>query len=211
MNNTESSDQELYDLEANKRDHKVEITDVAISKVPLIRYKEIAPEHYETIQELAKMVLETAREYNECNEVVFAYSLDGVDLYGENGEYLAVAFGDEHSVAPESNADIFHLLRSSQDCIIVFVHNHPSLSKISLQDISYLLRYECLKMIVAVTNRGSINYIVKGQKYDRDVALEMFETSSTAYVETEDLKEKQRITNDYLNHCHECGFIFEDH
>lgn len=46
----------LSDLEDNKRDHKIEITDVAISKVPLIRYREIPEEHYATLQELAKAV-----------------------------------------------------------------------------------------------------------------------------------------------------------
>lgn len=45
-------------LESQKRDHKVEIADIAISKVPFIKYREIPEEHYETLQELARMVLE---------------------------------------------------------------------------------------------------------------------------------------------------------
>lgn len=138
---------ELYDLEANKRDHKIEITDIAISKVPYIQYREIPAEHYESLQEIAKMVLETARNENDCNEVVFAYSLDGIELRDKDGEYLAVAFGDEHSVSPESDTDIFHLLRTAKDCVLVLIHNHPNLSKISLQDISYLLKYETINTI----------------------------------------------------------------
>ncbi|MBR1741633.1 MAG: hypothetical protein IJ733_07130, partial [Lachnospiraceae bacterium] len=39
--------------------------------------------------------------------------------------------------------------------------NHPNLSKISLEDAFYLLIHDAIKMIVAVTNRGSISYIVK--------------------------------------------------
>ena len=121
------------------------------------------------------MVLETARNENDCNEVVFAYSLDGIELRDRDGEYLAVAFGDEHSVSLESDTDIFHLLRTTKDCVLVLIHNHPNLSKISLQDISYLLKYETIKMIVVVTNIGSINYVVKSGKYNWDKTAEMFE------------------------------------
>ena len=204
-------EEKLSDLSSNKRDHKVEITDIAISKVPLVRYKEIPEEHYKPLQEIAKMVLETARDENDCNEVVYTYSLSGVDLRKENGEYLAVALGDEHSVSPESDTDTFHLLRTAGDCVLVFVHNHPSLSKVSLQDVSYLLRYETLKMVVVVTNRGSINYVVKTDKYDWDKASEMFEKASKEYLRDEDLKHRQRVTDQFLNNCHKCGFIYDDH
>ncbi len=201
---------ELYDLEANKRDHKIEITDIAISKVPYIQYREIPAEHYESLQEIARMVLETARNENDCNEVVFAYSLDGIELRDKDGEYLAVAFGDEHSVSPESDTDIFHLLRTAKDCVLVLIHNHPNLSKISLQDISYLLKYETIKMIVVVTNMGSINYVVKSGKFDWDKAAEMFEKAGREFLKKDDLKHRQKITDDFLAHCHECGLIFED-
>ena len=204
-------EEKLEDLSSNKRDHKVEITDVAISKVPLVKYKCIPEEHYKPLQEIAKMVLETARDENDCNEVVYTYSLNGIDLRNEDGEYLAVALGDEHSVAPESDTDTFHLLREAGDCVLVFVHNHPSLSKVSLQDVSYLLRYETLKMIVVVTNRGSINYIVKTEKYDWDKAVDMHQKASKEYMKKDDLKHHQKVTDQFLNHCHECGFLYEDH
>ena len=62
------------ELESNKRDHKIEITDIAIEKVPMIRYKGIAEEHYEILQLLAKLVLEESRNNNDCNETAITYS-----------------------------------------------------------------------------------------------------------------------------------------
>ena len=203
--------EELHNLEANKRDHKIEITDVAIEKVPLIKYKYISEEHYKPLQAIAKMVLETAKTENDSNEVVYTYSLDGVDLWDENGDYLAVAFGDEHSVSPESDADTFHLLRTAKDCVLVLVHNHPSLSKVSLQDVSYLLRYETLKMIVVVTNRGSINYIVKSDKFDWLKAAELFNKATKEFLERDELKHRQKVTDTFLSNCTECGLVFENH
>ena len=55
----------LSNLEATKRDHKVEITDIAISKVPYIKYREIPEDQYETLQSLAKAVLKISRDEND--------------------------------------------------------------------------------------------------------------------------------------------------
>ena len=50
---------ELESLEmANKRNHKIMITDEAIEKVPFIKYREIPEEEYPIIQMLAKKVLQ---------------------------------------------------------------------------------------------------------------------------------------------------------
>lgn len=151
----------LTDLEDNKRNHKVEITDIAISKVPLVRYKEIPEEHYETLRELAKLVLELSREHNDGNETAITYSLDDPDG--------------------------------------------------SLGDISYLLGYAALKMIVVVTNLGSINYIVKKDSYDRIEALKLYRDAVDMYDKAKTLKERQNATDTFLSNCHKAGLIFEDH
>ena len=47
-------DLKLTVLEHNKRDHKVKITDAAISKVPYVKYRSIPGSHYAVLQELTK-------------------------------------------------------------------------------------------------------------------------------------------------------------
>lgn len=207
----EEQGNELSELQSNKRNRKIEITDAAISKVPMVEYKGIPEEHYLPLQEIAKMVLETARDENDCNEVAYIYSLDGTDLRNDEGEYLAVSFGDEHSVYPESDTDSMHLLRTAGDCVLVLVHNHPSLSKISLQDVSFMLRYETVKMVVVVTNRGSINYVVKTDKFDWDKASDLLVQYGKKYLEKDELRHRQKVTDDFLSRCHECGFLYDDH
>ena len=199
------------DLEDRKRDHKIEITDIAISKVPLVRYKEIPEEHYETIRELARMVLEFSRDHNSCNETAITYSLDDPEGMLDDSGSVAVSYGDEHEVDPMNNANAFHLMHTASGCVIIIIHNHPSISKISLGDISYLLRYSALKKIVVVTNLGNINYVVKNDKYDREGALKLYRYSVNMYNEADDLKHRQDATDHFLNNSYKVGLFFDDH
>lgn len=201
----------LSELKANKRDHKVEITDIAISKVPRVHYKDIPEEHYSVLQELAKMVLILARDNNDCNETAITYSLDSPELILDGLNCLSVSYGDEHSVEPLQDTLSNHLVMTAEGCVIIILHNHPSLSKISLQDVSYLFRFASVKMIVAVTNLGSINYIVKTAAYDRKEALKLYIAAAEMYSKAGNLKEKQDATNYFLNQCYQCGIIFETH
>lgn len=199
----------MSDLEANKRDHRIPITDISISKVPLVRYREIPEEHYAILQELAKMVLVLSRENNNCNETAITYSLDSPELILEGQNCLTVSYGDEHSVDPLSDTLSNHLVMTAEGCVIIILHNHPSLSKISLQDVSYLFRFAAIKMIVAVTNAGSVNYIVKANTYHRKEALKLYIEAIEMYNKASNLKQKQDATNYFLNHCFKCGIVFE--
>ena len=204
-------DSNLSGLEASKRDHKVEITDIAISKVPLVKYKEIPEEHYETLQELSKAVLELSREHNDCNATAITYSLDDPDGILDDSGSIAVSYGTLHEVEPLNNTTAYHLMHSAGGCVIIILHNHPSLSKISLGDISYLLGYAALKMIIAVTNLGNISYIVKKDTYDRFEALKLYRDAVDLYQKANTLKGKQKAVNLFLFNCYKAGLIFEDH
>lgn len=206
-----NEDYMLSNLEGNKREHKVEITDIAISKVPYIEYKEIPEDCYTILQELAKMVLILAKENNNCDETAITYSLDAPELVIDGEECMTVSYGDAHSVDPLLSTMANHLVVTAKGCVIIILHNHPNLSKISLQDISYLFRFASIKMIVAVTNIGSINYIVKTDKYNRLGALRLFYEALDLFKKAKNLKEQQDATNKFLNNCYQYGLLFEMH
>ena len=82
----------LNDLEmAKKRDHKIVITDEAIKKVPRIQYKNIPESEYDTIQELAKTVLQISKDENNSNEVAITYIVKG---NGYNYEKAVTLFNE---------------------------------------------------------------------------------------------------------------------
>lgn len=201
----------LNDLEmAKKRNHKVMITDEAIRKVPRIQYKNIPESEYNIIQELAKNVLQISKSENNSNEVAITYSMDSAERIQKGEEYIGVALGSEHSVDPISSTTAYHLVSSAKDCIVIVLHNHPSLSDFSLSDIQFLLQYAGVKMLVVVTNLGSISYLVKGNKYAYDKAVTLFNEAVSSNNEARDLKGLQKAADHFLKNCYSVGIDYDN-
>ena len=122
---------------SNKKNHKIDITDVAINKVKLIKFEEIPEEEHLIISNLAKMVLEISKENNNSNEVSITYKM-GTNIE-ELESSIGVQFGNEYEVDPLGNTTSYHLIKGQNECIVVLLHNHPSLSSFSLDDIYFFL------------------------------------------------------------------------
>lgn len=67
-----------------------------------------------------------------------------------------------------------------------------------------------LKMIVAVTNLGSISFVVKADNYDRPKAVDLYDKCVDMYNDEDDLKGYQKATNHFLNNCYKVGLVHED-
>lgn len=185
------------------------ITEEAIRKVPYVLYREIPEQEYDIIQSLAKRVLEFARERNDSNEVAITYSYDpAMILAGE--ELIGVHFGDEHSVDPLADPRTFHLIMKSQECAVVSLHNHPSLSLVSLMDIRFFLRYHSIKLLVIVTNMGSVSYLVKSSKYEYAAAIDFVNDVITMHNIADNIKGYQKAVQYFLSNCYKVGIIYED-
>ncbi len=80
--------------QAKKRNNKVKITNIAISKVPYIEYKNMTEEQNLIMQKLAKEVLFLSQNCNDSNEVAIT-----CDMGSDNPlESYGVCMGQEHSV-----------------------------------------------------------------------------------------------------------------
>ena len=201
----------INDLEmAKKRDRKIMITNEAIRKVPRIKYKNIPESEYNTIQELARNVLRISKNENNSNEVAITYGMDSVERIQKGEEYIGVALGSEHGVDPISNTTAYHLVSSAEDCIVIVLHNHPSLSDFSLSDVQFLLRYVSVKMMVVVTNLGSISYLVKGKGYAYDKAVALFNAAVSSNNEAKDLKGLQKAADHFLKNCYMVGIDYDN-
>ena len=201
----------MNELEMSKKRYKkVYITDAAIAKVPLINYKEIPEKEYAVLHELAKEVLTVAKNENDSNEVAITYSLESEKLIAEGREYVGVALGDEHSVDPCANTVSNHLVMASLECVVIVLHNHPSLSKFSLEDIQFFLQNRTVKMMIVVTNLGSISYLVKKNTYDRNIAVKIYNDAVSMHNQGSNLRDYQKAVNYFLSGCHEANIIYEN-
>lgn len=200
----------LNDLEmAKKRDHKIKITDEAINKVPHVQYKEIPETEYDNLQELARQVLKISKEENDSNEVAVTYSLESAQLIEKGERYLGIALGAEHDVDPLSDSTSYHLIRASRDCVVLVLHNHPSLSAFSLSDIQFLLKYETVKLMVVVTNLGSISYLVKNSKYDFEKAVVLLNEAIDLNNKAKNIRDLQEAADYFLKSCYNVGINYE--
>lgn len=195
---------------AKKRDHKVMITEEAINKIPRIKYRDIPESEYDNLWDLTKIVLKISKEENDSNEVAITYSLDSAKLIEQGERYIGIALGSEHNVDPLSDTTAYHLISSTEKCVVIVLHNHPSLSNFSLTDVQFLLNYDNIKMMVVVTNLGSISYLVKNKKYDWKKAIALFNEAVDKNNKAEKLKDMQDAADYFLKNCYNVGIVYDN-
>ncbi len=195
---------------SKNRNQKVLITDEAINKVLLIKYKGILESEYVTIQELAKEVLVISKNENDSNEVALTYSMEHESLIAAGREYIGISLGDEHSVDPCMNTVANHLITASLECVVIILHNNPSLSKFSLEDVQFFLRNVTVRLMVVITNLGSVSYLVKKENINQRKAVEIYNNAVNMYNEGNGIKDYQKAVAYFLSSCHEANIVYED-
>lgn len=191
---------EQMSLQSKERFKKVMITDVAISKVPKIRYKDLTDEQNDALYEIAQIVLLRAKEENNSDEVAITIDLD--DLDGKQGFQK----GDEHEVEIDADPDSYHLLRAKTR--VAVVHNHPSTQTLSIEDIRLFLHHDPLQYIVVVTNQGTVHYLMKDKDYDFYAAKKLLVECCEDLTRNSSAKEFYNAALDYLTHCSEVGLYY---
>lgn len=94
--------------------------------------------------------------------------------------------------------------------MVIVLHNHPSLSDFSLTDVQFLLRYDNVKMMVVVTNLGSISYLVKNKKYTWKKAIALFNESVDKNNKAEKLKDLQAAADYFLKNSYTVGIDYDN-
>lgn len=197
----------VNDLEMAKNHfEKINITNVAIEKVPFIKYDGLTEKQCLVIQALAKEVLLISKEENDCNEVAITYKL--VDDCVEEEPDYGVALGDEHSVELEADPYSNHLLQTTREVAIVILHNHPSPQSLSYDDLSTFILYRNIKMIIAVTNQGAVHYIIKGKNYDFGEARKLMVEYAKLIENAETNEVSYKLTKKLIKEFKQMGIIY---
>ena len=202
----------------NKNDHKIKITDIAISKVPYVNYPDLSSEECSKLHELEVLLLGLSQKENNNNEVAITYR-----LYKEPNETeedrIAIVYGDEHEVDLGADTKTFHLLQSER-LAVINMHNHPNCSNFSLYDVSFFLRNDSVKLLILLSNKGELNYLSKGEDYSRmhNVALfiNAFKTVAPDAVhdtvidlEKISVSEMTKATNIWIKQAKQYGITYE--
>ena len=191
---------ESMSLQSKERFKKVMITDVAVSKVPKIKYKDLTEEQSNVLYEIAQIVLLRSKVENNSDEVAITLDLD--DLYGRQGFQK----GDEHEVIIGADPDSYHLLMTGSN--VAIVHNHPSTQTLSLQDINLFLSNASIRLIVVVSNQGTVHYLYKDKGYSFTSARELYNDCVLDLTNSSSASESYAASLDFLTHCTEAGLYY---
>ena len=197
-------------LEMSKnRSKKIMITDIAIQKIPYIEYEGIPKSEYKRIQDYANTLLTTSMNKNNSNEVALTYCYDSSAKDIDTNTFY-ITYGDEHSVDIAADTDTYHLLRSATECTVITLHNHPSLSLISLADIRIFIFYFNIKLSVVISNLGCISYLIKSNNYDASKAINLLNQAIKMNNRAKNLKDKQEAAKFFLKNCSNVGIKYHN-
>ena len=188
------------ELHSKDRFKKVPITDIAISKVPYICYKGMNDGQNDILYRLARLVLMTAQQENDSNEVALTIDLD--DL--ESG--IGTQKGNEHEIVIGADTDSYHLIRAGKKTAIV--HNHPSTQTLSMQDIHLFMSNDPVRVIVVVSNQGVVHYLMKDSNFDFGAACDLYNSCVSDLTRESSAREKYNAALEFLAHCTEAGLYY---
>lgn len=207
-------------LHQTNRFKKVDINDIAIAKIPYVKYPGINIEDCVMIHDLAQEVLQISKTENNNNEVAITYSLDYKELEKKGEVYKTVVKGNEYETDITADTDTFHLLCGQKRNILVSLHNHPTQNIFSIFDILLFLQEPTIGYMIVITNRGELHYMYKKPElYDSKAALALLaqtivsivpEAHDGAYFHQKELKKEQMIevSKKFLKKALEVGIVY---
>lgn len=196
---------EVHALEqAKRRDRKVYITDIAIDKVPYIRYAGFTDERNTIMWELAKDVLLLSKEKNDSNEVSITCDLGADNPLSSFG----VSLGTEHEVDILADTLSNHIIVSKKSVAVVVLHNHPSTQTFSLQDIQFFILHPMIEVIVVVSNQGTVHYLKRDAEYDYKQAFQLFRECIEGLEQDSPSMEMYMASLTFLAKCSEVGLFY---
>lgn len=143
-----------------------------------------------------------------CPSAVIAYEMK---IRGEtNAEALSAkeypiiegkinVFGNAHEVKLDENIDFRTYFAKSKTQSICVVHNHPSCTGFSSEDLALFLKPQ-IKTMVAVTNKGKVYLLHKKENFDRTKVSDII--NSNKELKTDE------ITKKILEKASRCGIEY---
>ena len=170
-------EQELIDVAeqlGQSNNHKILITDVAISKIPYVVYPDLDINENLIVHELCEFLLKESRDKNNSNEVMLTYDFDN-KLNIKNGfEYIlektGICYGTINQTDLFSDTLTQSIIMRAKNVAVLSIHNHPGSSPFSTLDISSFLKETAIKLMIIVGNNGELYYLNKNKNYNHSSA-----------------------------------------
>lgn len=190
----------LYSIAQPRGYRKIEITNVAIQKVPAVNLSGIDAQANEDIRECAMDILRAAKESNSSNEMMLFYNM----VSREKSEIYS---GTEYNVPMPQNDKI---LKRSYNGEVILIHNHPSGRTLSYADLGILVKSSEIGAIMAVTNAGRIRLLQKTKDFSYNKVEEIIDSIKAELgIKGEIVGEIQnQVIEEFLDRAKEAGLKY---
>lgn len=184
--------------QAKKRDHKIFITDTAISKIGYVKLSDFTDEQIVRMQERHCALLKQAQTKNHSNEVLIITDLDFLSEVS--------ILGEEYKVSPGKNPFAVSVINNAERQTLIYMHNHPSTNLFSLGDIDTFICEQAVKTMTVVTNQGEVYAINKLSSYTFQKARKLMKEIYNSFPEGE--IDDAKFVAAFLKRCREGGIEY---
>lgn len=161
------------------RNRAIDITDVAIAKVPRTHIYGFSNEQNLYIQELHKELLSEAKKLNE--EYHTNLMEVGILLDIHSWDYWLVKGKKDCVVDIRDSVEAFHALTNARKNQLMMMHNHPSTGTFSGEDFKTFCNNDAIYIMTVVGNDASVYVLVKTKDFDKNVLVEYAQIAQEYY------------------------------
>ena len=167
------------EFEQKNRNRAINITDIAIDKVPRTHIPGFSNEQNEFIQNKHKELLREAQKLNKSNKskkmevgiLIDIHTWDSWIIHGNK----------ECEVEMKNNPKALEKLTSGSRNSKMFMHNHPSTETFSCEDFKTFCNNDTLYMMSVIGNDASVYILIKDEKFSAELALKEYMNLSSIY------------------------------
>ena len=159
----------LNDFKQKKRTRAIQITDIAINKIPRADIYGFSVEQNMYIQSLCKSVLIEAQKLNamhNTNEMEVGML---VDIH--SWESFLIKGTRPREVEIKNNAEAYKQLMGGYKNQLMFIHNHPSTGTFSGEDFKMFCYHSSLYIMTVVGNDSSMYMLTKTTEFNVEKAM----------------------------------------
>ena len=146
-------------MHKKKRNRAIDITDVAITKVPKTHILGFNNEQNLYIQELHKELLSRAQELNKEKNTNLTEV--GILLDIHTWDYWIINGKKDCSVDIRDSTEAFQVLMNARKNQLMMMHNHPSTGTFSGEDFKTFCNNDAIYIMTVVGNDASVYVLVK--------------------------------------------------
>lgn len=203
MNNTK-----VKDFRQKDRSRPIDITDIAISKVPQTRIPGFSTEQNEFIQDMHKELLRRAQYLNRINNSKKMEVGILIDIH--TWQSWVIDGRKECEVEMQYNPLAVQNLQSASKNSRMFMHNHPSTGTFSGEDVKMFCNHDTLYMMTVIGNDASVYILIKDINFDSELVLKDYMKFAIKYLEKGYTKNNGTLAiRDVLNNASKYELIYK--